>query len=157
MRQACFFILISLSALAGCGTTEKFSVSYAQAVSALKELYPLVGAEAAEHLQELAIEHPAYAPESMDTGGMAEDFSMNQTWAVRVTHEEVAAGREYVIRINKTWKSAPARETTIRIRATSESAVEVGVSSRNRTLGVWLRDFEYEDQRRREIARTLGG
>ena len=156
MKHASALTLMTLSFLAGCGTSEEFSVPYAQAVSALKELYPVLAGSGSEYIQELAVEHPAYAPESMEST-MSDDFSMRQPWGLRVTREEVVAGREYVIRIDKTLKSAPARETTIRIRATSESAVEVGVTSRNRTFGVWVRDFEYEDQRRREIARTLGG
>jgi len=155
MKRA-YVLVISLSALAGCGMSEKFSVPYAQAVSALKELYPVPAGRGSEYMQELSIEHPAYAPESMDDT-MLEGFSMRQPWGLRVTHEEVAPGREYVIRINKTWKSAPARETTIRIRATSEAGVDVQVSSRKRTFDIWFRDFEYEDQRQREIARTLGG
>lgn len=129
-RQVLF--LMTAVILAGCGMS-RYEVPYDKAVGTLKHQYPI------EVDRNLA----AYSYEDKGTGGC------------QVEHKETVPGQEYQIRIDKEWKFAPARKTSITVTAWGSTAVTVWVRSEiSFGLGS-VRDLPYEGQREAEIRDAL--
>ncbi len=142
-------VIVGCVLLGGCAA-QTYPVSYSIAVEKLVELYPIASLGELEDRQRLAGRIPAYSKE------MLPNWNAHIPWTLVVKHEELSAGAEYEIRINKAWNYVWPRHTTIVVQQIAPDRVSVSVrSERQAAEFIWLRDAAYESQRLGEIHDAL--